>query len=58
MKTLLFIVQISKENIVILEVECFIIKLSYFPARLLFHCIKIAPADTVYYKIKMVLIII
>lgn len=37
------------------EVECFIIKLSCFLARLLFHCIKIAPANSVYCKIKIVL---
>lgn len=36
------------------EVECFIVKLSCFPTRLLLHCIKIALANSVYGKIKVV----
>ena len=39
------------------KVKYVIIKLN-FPVRLLLHCIKIAPANTVYYKINIVMFFI
>lgn len=59
--SLFFIIYLFRRRLIINkeyeEIGCFIIKLSRFPARLLLHCFKIAPANSIYFKMKVVLFV-